>query len=557
MKLIFFLVFPFLVFASDSVWNESFPIPENGISNPYGLNNEELYLYKKEGLKHALTYPISVSGLLLPLEAIQNGFNAEDNNPIKKIFLKILNDFSGINEFNDIGNWLGLHDYPKEELKGAYWVPKPTDYPSPTFHMGVSILNWKDGTKAFTYSCATCHAANLFGKKVMGLTNRFPRANEFFRLGKLALNQSDSFFFGKLTNASPEELYLFKRAQHNIAFVESVKPLQLGMDTSLAHVALSLSHRAQDSYASKTRKNRVFPRREVLRYTPADSKPAVWWNVKFKNKWLLDGSVVSGNPILTNILWNEIGRGTDLYQLEQWFEDNEKIIQELTTAVYNAEAPRITDFVDSSYFKLDRLKNGQRVYKQACQKCHGIYEKKWDLLNASQWSWKEQLENSKVILEEDTIVKNVGTDEYRYKAMSSLLQLNDLSISKKYGIKIKLQEGYVPPPLIGIWARWPYFHNNSIANLCQLLEGIENRVKKYWAGEANSFQKDFDFECNGYPLSNKTPKEWKRDKKYLYDTRRAGMSNKGHTKMLFDKATAKERFSKQEKLDLIHFLQTL
>jgi len=49
----------------------------------------------------------------------------------------------------------------------------------------------------------------------------------------------------------------------------------------------------------------------------ADSKPAVWWGLKYKNRWLSDGSVVSGNPIFTNIIWNELVTLNDLTDLKK------------------------------------------------------------------------------------------------------------------------------------------------------------------------------------------------------------------------------------------------
>ena len=39
---------------------------------------------------------------------------------------------------------------------------------------------------------------------------------------------------------------------------------------------------------------------------------------------------------------------------------------------------------------------------------------------------------------------------------------NRLKIFKDNGISLEPHPGsYVPPPLVGIWARWPYMHNNS------------------------------------------------------------------------------------------------
>ena len=113
----------------------------------------------------------------------------------------------------------------------------------------------------------------------------------------------------------------------------------------------------------------------------------------------------------------------------------------------------------------------------------------------------------------------------------------------------------MPPPLVGIWARWPYFHNNSIPNLCALLTPGERRPQKYYSGPANNPATDFSFECNGYPTGERTPLAW-RKKAFLYDTSKKGMSNLGHDERILIK-NGQEVFSIEDKRNLIKFLQTL
>ncbi|MEK6556307.1 MAG: hypothetical protein AABZ31_13755, partial [Bdellovibrionota bacterium] len=310
-----------------------------------------------------------------------------------------------------------------------------------------------------------------------------------------------------------------------------------------------------DEWATQDRTQYKKPRPEPLRHNVADSKPAVWWNVKYKNKWLLDGSVVSGNPIYTNLLWNEIGRGTHLHALKNWLDQNLQIINELTTAVYQSEPPPMTDFFSENSFDLESAKRGESLFNQACSRCHGTYEKAWALANADGLSLKEKFKTVKVNYFAQTPVINVGTDESRHLAMASLVQLNNLSISKEKGIVIRQQNGYVPPPLLGIWARYPYFHNNSVASLCDLLTPAAYRPQHYYACEANNQQQDFDFNCNGYPVVQRLTLA-QIASKYFYDNRKAGLSNKGHDRMLFNQ-NGQEIFSGANKKDLIHFLQSL
>ena len=135
-------------------------------------------------------------------------------------------------------------------------------------------------------------------------------------------------------------------------------------------------------------------------------------------------------------------------------------------------------------------------------------------------------------------------------------ELNKLQISINIKTLVEPQKGYVPPPLEGIWARWPYFHNNSIPNLCALLTPGSLRPKTYYSGKAIDKSRDFDQECVGYPLGDKTPEAWKKNPEYFYDTQREGLSNSGHDQKIFLR-DGLEIYSQEQKLELIEFLKTL
>lgn len=537
------------------LWSEGRPTPVNGLSNPFSLPYDELSRENYQGRIHALSYPVTTTGVLLPYYAIKTILESDTENPIKKLLYKFIKGVADVTSFDDMNRWLGLHTYPKEIGEGPYLVPTPDNLLEE--RMGFTLMQ-RNNALGFTHSCAACHSSNLFGRKIIGLTNRFPRANEYFVKGKKAFHLINSFTFSLATNATREELAMLKETKNNLQFLEARKPSAIGLDTSLAHVAISLSRRAKNEYADKNIKNAMSPREEPLREFVADSKPGVWWNVKYKNRWLLDGSVVAGNPIVTNLLWNEIGRGSDLKTLEDWLNNNKSKVDELTTAVFASEAPVMTDFFDQNRFSLEKAMRGQKIYEAKCVKCHGEYKKAWDLPQEQfqKLSWKDQFKTIEVKYPEQTPVKNVGTDPNRWKGMASLLQLNDLAISKNNGILVKLQQGYVPPPLVGIWARWPYFHNNAIPNLCVLMTPPEHRPLTYYSGEALDPNMDFDFQCNGYPLGDYTPLKWKT-KTHLYDTRKPGLSNDGHYNKIFRDENGKETLTREDKLALIHFLQTL
>ena len=554
-----FALFTFVLSISifvkaQSPWDEGVPVPAGGRENINNYSAQDFATYRDNGKIHAQIYPVSVTGALPPYDPVVSIIEDDSNNPIKVVLNKIVQGVSGITSFDQVMANLALHPYPLASEKGIYQVPYPAGV-RPEHRMGFGIIE-RNGAKGFTFSCAACHSSNLFGKTVLGMTNRFPTANDFFVKAKKMAPAVDLWLFKSTTGATDAEVQLMKELKANIQRVGAVLPVQLGLDTSLAQVALSLNRRNKDAYATPSDWLELFPRRDaVLDDNPADSKPAVWWNVKYKNRWLSDGSILSGNPIFTNIIWNEIGRGVDLKVLEKWLKENQKVVDELTTAVFSSEAPRFTDFYPAELIDVDTAKRGEQIFNNTCAKCHGTYIKAWSLPHANTLTHVEQLATTMVIPKTKTPVIDVGTDPYRRQGIKSLEQLNDLSISKANKIVIKEQKGYVPPPLVGIWARWPYFHNNSVPSLCAVLTPAALRPIFYYAGDAMNTATDFDPDCNGYPTFDQTPAAW-RQPAYYYDTSRKGMSNAGHDVDIFIK-DGQEILTAADKKALIKFLQTL
>lgn len=539
--------------AEGKIWDADYIFTGHSRPNPHNIPQEKLSNYINQGLIHTQKYPIESTGVLLPERPIKNIIEESSSNVFKKVFINLFKGAVGVETYNDLFYWLGLIDYPLEGEEAEYNIPFPEDK-RPEYLIGYSKLNI-EGTDLFTMSCATCHSGELFGKPIIGMTKRFPRANAFFIKGAQASQFYNSNAFKNLTKATDNEMFYLERSLENLKSVGLKMPLALGLDTSLAQVSLSLNKREPDEWATKSSYYENHPRPDILDSKPGDSKPAVWWNLKYKTRWLSDGSVVSGNPIVTNILWNEIGRGSDLKELEGWLKNNDQKVKELTTAVFSTKAPRIEDFFDPSLLDEDKAYKGEKIFNQACSKCHGTYKKNWSLEKFKNAPWSERIKTHTVDYPKPTKVKDVGTDPYRYITMKSLEKLNELKISKDHNVVIKSQKGYVPPPLVGIWARWPYLHNNSIPNLCALMTPPHRRPQSFFMGAPIDKNKDFDFDCNGYPTGRKTPLSWINNEIFLAG--RPGLSNSGHYRGIFTTKEGEERFTQEQKQSLIVFLQTL
>ncbi len=529
-------------------WSTSAKIAPNGRANPYEWDEPTLKEKIRLGKLHALNYPVKVTGLLLPARSSLTILNMGPSDPLfgfMKAILSLTKDFQNFNGFWD---WLGLVPYPASD---------PHPYP-----MGVSVME-RHGVQGATLSCAACHSSELFGKQIIGMTNRFPRANLFFSHGQTALKYTTPALFASMTGANHAELVMYRQARIRMCSIAAKAPAALGLDTSLAQVARSLAKRAPTLDAERTAINARNPRPSQLDTFVADSKPAVWWNVKYKNRWLSDGSVTTGNPIFTNFLWNEIGRGVDLPQLLEWLALNTDVVQDLTTAVFATEAPQFKDFFGENSIHIERAKRGEKLYIHSCAQCHGVYGKAWSL-DATHFSAMKMkkpelsvVDTIEVRYPENTPITNVDTDSNRREGMQVLADsLNPLRFSQEHHIVIEKQNGYVPPPLVGIWARYPYLHNNSIPNLCALMTAPEQRPVTYYSGKAINKNTDYDLQCMGYPVGKLTPASWRNDPDHLFDTRKSGLSNQGHFEKIFTK-NGQEKFSPDQKQDLIEYLKTL
>lgn len=542
-------------FGQDAQWDSGFLV-EKPRSNPFGWDPDTLGERVKEGRHAFFEYPVKATGSKIPYRLFEKVYVENPWNPISILVRFALAGMSGSFGVEAVFEYLGLTKLSSS--KNPQKLPFPKDDRVRSY-LGASILKTSKGD-GLTFSCAACHVSSLFGTAVLGLASRFPKANDFLLSGKNFVSKVDRNQYHIYFGNDLDSVDMLMQLKHNMQFVNGKKPLAASLDTSLAQVGLSLALRDEDGYASRNGQRER--RRSVLETQPADSKPTPWWNAKYKNRWLSDGAVVSGNPVLTNIIWNELGRGSSLRDIEEWISQNQDTIENMTAAIFATEAPRYVDFFQRR-FSFEDLEAGRVLFERSCSSCHGSYKKAWEqisekaLRTSSNAQYRELTKTLQVSYHESTPVVDVGTDPFRYMGMSAFSdQLNRLVLSKAYRVKVVPQKGYIPPPLVGVWARWPYLHNNSIANLCELLTVESQRSSSYWAGAAKNKRLDYDQECLGYPIKGKTPKLWRLDPSKYFDARVKGLSNIGHSKGILERG-GEEVFSVVEKKQLLRFLSTL
>lgn len=507
----------------------------------YELGEEDLAAVRADGLRYVSEWPVDVSGLLLPYGALSRAFD-EMGDAAEPVL--------GYGSLDAMYEWLGLAPWPDPDATGIYALERPDDAVSD--FVGVGLVRTPDGD-AVTFSCAACHASSFFGRTVLGLTNRETRANEYLHGARLFFPSLEADVFAGISDADEGELALFERTQRNLRAVGTRIPAVQGLDTSLAQVALSLAKRSDDAWATKDPALEVEPRPNDLETFVADSKPAVWWTLRYKTRWLSDGAIWGGNPIFTNFLWNELGRGTDLRELDAWFDSHGAEVDALTVAVFATDAPRWTDFFPFGEADLAAARRGEPVFADRCASCHGTYEKAWS-------HGVGGLPDAIATVSVDygpTEVLDVGTDPQRALGMAAFAEgLNGLQLSRDTGTVVVVQDGYVPPPLDGIFARYPYLHHGAVPTLCALLSPAAERPTGFWMGPTADVATDIDLDCVGYPTGDAVPPAWTEDPRRWYDTTRPGQSNQGHDAFLTG-ADGEWLLSPAERADLISFLQTL
>ncbi|MEZ4266421.1 MAG: hypothetical protein R3F39_08585 [Myxococcota bacterium] len=535
-------------------WSRDARLPAAGSRKDIYNQGDALPAVATRGLGHTLDWPVDVTGILLPWRPLSAVMTAGSSNPQAVPVQNVLRKALGFGTIDEMNAWLGMarSDGTREALPGILWPErvKAGDF------LGLSTLPTPNGD-GLTISCAICHTAELFGRTVVGLTNRRAKANEFFHLAASFFPTLTSEFFAEVTGADAGEIVLFEQAQANYAGVGAIDPQVLGLDTSLAQVALSLARRKPDAYATRDPELEDTPAPNLLETYVADSKPAVWWSLKYKTRWLADGSIVSGNPIYTNFLWNELGRGTDLHQLEAWLAKNQQTVDELTVAAFATEPPRWSDFFGTDGLDVAAAKRGKTLFDATCATCHGTYDKAWDAPGADALSVADAVKTTAVHYHEQTPVLNVGTDPQRAAGMEAFAdRLNALAISQWMGTVVEVQDGYVPPPLEGIWARFPYLHNQSVPTLCEMLTPAAERTKVFYMGPDKDPKTDFDAACVGLPVGDAMPASWQDDPHARFDTSKPGLTNLGHDEWLTNE-DGSPLLDAAGRADLIAFLKTL
>ena len=165
-------------------------------------------------------------------------------------------------------------------------------------------------------------------------------------------------------------------------------------------------------------------------------------------------------------------------------------------------------------FEIDRAlaSRGERIYRENCSRCHGTYGP------------GGKYEQQTIALDE------VKTDPLRWKSLTPQHRqwMKEGWVSRFGADPVELDPvGYVAPPLDGIWASAPYFHNGSVPTLWHVLHP-DARPAVWKRTEDGYDRQKVGLEIETFdkvPAAARHPAQRRR----YFDTRLPGKSAAGHT----------------------------
>ena len=350
-----------------------------------------------------------------------------------------------------------------------------------------------DGNRVM--NCLACHAGKVAGKVIPGLPNShfaLQTLTEDVRLTKLTM-------FKKLGHLDLASLKLPLGTTH-------------GTTNSVVFGVVLGNLRDKDMNVDRSR-----PEPQQLHHD-MDAPPL--WNVRKKRSLYADGFAPKNHRVLMQFMLLPTNDRETLISWETDFKDIQAWIESLKPPKYPFS------------INTELAGKGRAVFNKNCSRCHGTY--------GVDGNYEQVL----------VPLVEVGTDPVRLHALNREHRewMRDGWMSRYGKDQVDVDpNGYVAPPLDGIWASAPYFHNGSVPTLWHVLNSAERPV--VWKRTENGYDQQrvglevAEFET--LPSDEKSTYE----RRSHFDTTKPGKSAAGHT--------FPDSLTDTEKLSLLEYLKTL
>ncbi len=359
--------------------------------------------------------------------------------------------------------------------------------PSTDINYSFNLTKAPNGEDIVAPNCMQCHSGKVDGEFVFGLGNIDFDAT---------INQGEAAPFLDLLvkstygESSPEYDAFRPFNEAIVATAGQLVTDVIGANSADKLAAVLAAHRTQDDLVWSNEPLIPIPD-EVI---PADV-PA-WWLLKKKHAMFTTAvgrkdfsRLMMASSILT------MQDSTKAREVDNRFPD---VLAYINTLEPPAYAGQIDDVL---------TERGREIFLETCSKCHGTY--------GPQGSYPNVLVSHE-ILETD---RNLAESNFAYDYFVDWYN-NSWFAQGPHAAVLMPGDGYVAPPLDGVWATAPYLHNGSVPTLMDLLDS--SRRPEVWRRVLSDKNYDHDLMGIAYKV-----KESKSDK-YDYDTSIRGYGNEGH-----------------------------
>ncbi len=361
--------------------------------------------------------------------------------------------------------------------------------------LGGPPLGAVDSGTGWAMNCLACHGGKVAGQAIAGLGNSHYAFQTLFQdVTKLRIERREALSSSALTGVMVPlgRSNGTTNAQTFSVVLAGMRELDLGF-----------------------RANKTPPR-----FANYDLDAPPLWNTKHKKYLYIDGYVEKTPRVIMQFVLVPSNSGEVIRGWEPEFQDVLAWIESLVPPAY----PKPIDTALAAA--------GKTAFDRVCASCHGSYGP------------DRHYEEVRVPLAE------VGTDGTRLSGMPIEHRrfLRDSWLGGNGEAEIVEQpDGYVAPPLDGVWASAPYFHNGSVPTLQQVLSA-EDRPRVWKRSEDGYDWTRVGLEVEIFddlPPGTKRPDQ----KREYFDTRLTGKSAEGHR--------FPDQLSAEEKRAVLEYLKTL
>ena len=338
--------------------------------------------------------------------------------------------------------------------------------PGRTGKNGEVPLNWTvhetdDGAEIASLNCLECHMGRFDGQLMEGL-------------GKADVDYTSdlSSTLGAIPTIDlglPGMEEMVRWIDRGAVVAPFTRAPNIGVNPADTLAIVLAAHRDRDTLQWHDEPQLPLPEAMV----PVDTPP--WWRVHKKGGLFYNGMARGDH------------RGTMMFASSLCTDDVEEMQEILTyfddinAYIASIRAPKYPFAIDEAL-----AAEGEPVFEQHCAGCHGLYAEDEE----SEW-YPNLLFPLEVI----------GTDPEMALAGAELPQFIAWFNESPYGGITQLVAddpfaGYVAPPLDGIWATAPYFHNASVPDLELVLDS--SKRPKYWR-RVDYDSRNFDEQTLGWP----------------------------------------------------------